>query len=359
MPAWVGAKKRFMPSILDWWINQLLSLLPRRWLEISQRRSDAVILELERDVMRVILRTGGTRTHACSLPANGTGIEDLTRFLKSKKDCPRSIRLRLPPSQLLHKRVTLPTAVLRNLEQVLGFEIDRETPFSPDEVHWTYSARPARTGNARLDVDLYLVPRASVAQVLAALERAGVTLHGIEAAGGEGQCVLVRCNEKKRGHWLRVERSLMPFAATAAALAVVLIMTPLLVKQYVLMSADAVMTSLAGPAREAATLRQTLDSATRGVDLLKEERKRNTSVVSVLAAVTEALPDDTYLTSLSIRGGKLTMSGLSSSAASLIGVLAKTPWFAGPAFDAPVVQNEQNDRESFTLSVTLAPAGTR
>jgi general secretion pathway protein L len=87
---------------------------------------------------------------------------------------------------------------------------------------------------------------------------------------------------------------------------------------------------------------------------LKTEHDRNGSAIATLAAATKSLPDETYLTALSLKAGRLTMSGLSPSAAQLIGLLARTPAFREPAFDAPVVESESTGLEAFTITVNVA-----
>ena len=346
-----------MPSVLDWWFDQLTGLMPARFARAATKPSDAVILELDRQIVRPIIRLNGARTRVSDLGADAKGVQDLCLFLAAESNLPRAIVLRLPASQVLHKHVTLPAAAKRDLQQVLGFEIDRETPFTRDEVYWTYYVQQNGSAEGRFDVDLLLVPRAFADPYITELKRAGIEPAGIEVDVGSGLTTLIRLAPQKREPWLRIERPLLPLAGAAAALAVLVLITPFLVQQWVLVSADTAMASLTGPAKEAATLRQTVDTAIRAADFLTAERSRNRSAVEILAAVTDALPDDTYLTSLSIRGGKVTMSGFSSSAADLIGVLADAPGFASPAFDAPVVRDETNSLERFTISVALAPAG--
>ena len=110
---------------------------------------------------------------------------------------------------------------------------------------------------------------------------------------------------------------------------------------------------LSAPAQEAAALRQAADQRAKTIAFLNEQRNQNGSAVALLAAATRALPDDTFLRALSLRGGKLTITGSSPSAAQLIAVLGETPEFRDPAFEAPVVQNPDSGLETFTISVAL------
>jgi general secretion pathway protein L len=346
-----------MRDLFDWWLRQLAGLLPNRWAQTGTKPTDALILELDGQHLHVVIRANGMRTCMADARTDDAGIRELARSIARETNLPRTVVLRLSASQVLHKHVTLPVAARHDLDQVLGFEIDRETPFTRDEVHWTYSVRSIPSGSAKLDIDLHLVPRSFVDPFLDRLKSAGIEPQGVEVDAGGDATTLISFGPPKRGPWLHIERPLLPLATAAAVLAMLAMATPLLIQQWVQFSADAVMGSLTGAAHEAATLRQTVDSAARGADFLKEERHRNPSIVAILAAVTDSLPDDTYLTSLSIKNGRITMTGLSASAADLIGGLANTAGLSGPAFDAPVIQNEDNNLESFTISATLTQVG--
>jgi general secretion pathway protein L len=67
------------------------------------------------------------------------------------------------------------------------------------------------------------------------------------------------------------------------------------------------------------------------------------------------LPDDTYLTSLSIRQRKLAIAGRSAAAAKLIGGMAAHPLIHNPAFVAPVIRDETNGGQMFSIRSDLGP----
>jgi general secretion pathway protein L len=256
---------------------------------------------------------------------------------------------------VLKKRVVLPAAARGNLGEVLGFEIDRETPFNRDEVYWTYSVDRRDANPAHLAVDLVLVPRIYVDSVLSAARSAGLAPTGIDVENGHNITTLIPLGARTRKQWVSAEEPLLPLGSAVAALALLAIATPFGIQQWALASAEAAIVPLSAPAQEAATLRQAADERTKTIAFLNEQRSRNGSAVALLAAATHALPDDTYLSALSLRGGKLTITGSSSSAAQLIAVLGKAPEFRDPAFEAPVVQNPDSGLETFTISVALKP----
>jgi general secretion pathway protein L len=115
--------------------------------------------------------------------------------------------------------------------------------------------------------------------------------------------------------------------------------------------------SLGPQAEEAASLRRSADRIVNTFDFLATERERQASALAALAAATRAVPDDTYLTALRLHEGRLSVTGFSPSAAGLVGTLAKSPDFREPTFDSPVVQSDKDGLETFTISVSLRPAG--
>jgi general secretion pathway protein L len=347
-----------MRSFFDWWFDQLAGLVPGNVLRASAGPSDAIILEIDGHTVRLIIRRNGTRTRAGEARADESGFQELANLLTGEVGLPRTVVLRLPPHQVLHKHVTLPAAARSDLEDVLGFEIDRETPFGRDEVHWTHCVRAKETVRNTIDVDLVLAPRSFVDPVIAAARRAGIEPAAIEVDTGSGATALIGLDSHSHRQWLGLERPLMPLAVSAVVLAFLALVMPFAVQQWALASAEATIASLTERAGEAAKLRQSVALSAGAADFLSVERNQNSSPITILAAATRSLPDDTYLTSLSVRDGKVTMSGLSPSAAELIGVLARAPGFHDPAFDAPVVQNEDSGLENFTISVALAPAVT-
>jgi len=70
--------------------------------------------------------------------------------------------------------------------------------------------------------------------------------------------------------------------------------------------------------------------------------------------LTEALPDDTWLTSLTLHQRKLTLEGQSAVATRLIATLAATPRLRNPSFAAPVLRNDQQV-DLFAIQAEVGP----
>ena len=82
--------------------------------------------------------------------------------------------------------MTLPLAAERDLARVLGYEMDRLTPFRADEVFFSAAIAGRDRARGQLRARLFLVPRAAVAPLLALLREAGAPPPELEATDETG-----------------------------------------------------------------------------------------------------------------------------------------------------------------------------
>ena len=109
-------------------------------------------------------------------------------------------------------------------------------------------------------------------------------------------------------------------------------------------------------ADNAAALRHEIDQLSRSAELIDNEVAKSGRPLEILAAVTRALPDDTYLTEFELQQRKLTLSGRSAGAARLVGALAGDGAFQNPTFAAPVTRLEALHAEVFTITAEVRPS---
>jgi general secretion pathway protein L len=340
-----------MRGFLSWWFAQLAGLLPDVVTRASARATDAAILDLGADAFNLLIRLRGTSTFVAQASADDAGLQELAQAIRAEKTAPSLLVLRPTRDHVLAKRLCFPLTARRDLKQLLGFEIDRETPFAREEVYWHYAVHRQDQAHGRLEVDLCLVPRRAVDPFIEGARRAGLAPSAIEVEASPGIMLVPLETDSPR---FRAERPLIPLAAGAGALALIALAAPFVYQEWAIASANATIASFEDQAREAASLRQAADQLGRTINFLTKDGKRHTDALAILAAVTRSLPDDSYLTALSLRGTRLTMSGLSPAAAELVGLFAHSPLFREPGFDSPVVESENGDLESFTISVSLA-----
>ena len=140
--------------------------------------------------------------------------------------------------------------------------------------------------------------------------------------------------------------------ATAVAL-------PFILQSIALSKLDERIDALRPQAAAVEALRKQIAGGAATADVVVAARKQVGTPLQSIALLTELLPDDTYVTTLGLRQRKLTVSGRSASAARLIGAMAANPLVHGPAFVAPVIRNETNGEQMFSIRADLGPEMSR
>jgi general secretion pathway protein L len=346
-----------MLNFLYWWLEQLSSLVPetlrRRWVHVP----DATIIEIGSGSVIVKYRRRGRSELLGSFPPDAPELERLAGKMKEGQNRPRQVLLRLPAPWVLRKTLMLPAAARADLRRVLGYEMERETPFTSSELWWDYRVRQVDHQAGTIHVEMIIIPRQNVEPVLVQLHAAGIMPAAIEFGadredGGEDRH-LVPIGDG-------AENAVAPYhkrlRLAAAAILVLLVLSLPFIRQYwELAAADAELEQFRAQADEAASLRKAIDRSAQAAALIAVERRRIARPLEVLAAATRLLPDNTYLTEFDFTNNQVTLSGLSPAAAELVGAFAKAPPFKDPALAAPVVRSESGGLESFTIRVSFVP----
>jgi general secretion pathway protein L len=343
---------------VTWWAEQMLGFLPERFRRAGADASDAIIVEPQgtlSDVREVaLLSRRGRLTKPLGRFALDAGGMGAARRALDHPRRPSATHVSLPSGVLIEKRLDLPLAAERELDQVVAYEMDHETPFSADEVWWICTVENRDRTLGKLALRLSFIPRAAVVELVATLDRATLRPTALEAIAADGAKRIIPLSGARQARSWTARA--VPFAAAAcAALALAVAALPFLQQALTMAAVERRIAQLTPAAEEAAALRQRLDATGVGGDVVAAERARLGDPLAVLAAATGLLPDDTYLTEFSMRQRKLALIGQSADAAKLIGVLAGDPAFTDPAFSAPVTRKEGGQGDGFSISAEAKP----
>lgn len=358
-------------GFLSWWGHSLVSWLPLRLRQTLGFDRGRLLLQADRDGLRLRLQSAGEMRDLGRVPAPvdpGPGdparrdaaldaaIDPLAALLAPRVAAlPRW--LVLPASCGLRRRMVLPAAAADRLRDVVGFEIDRQTPFSADAVAFDARLLGRRDNDAGLDVELVAVPRQVLDPRLAALGPLSATLAGVDISGdGDvplGINLLTPAQRRRRADpWKPWNWAL----AGLATLLVAALLWQLLDNRRD--AADAFEQRIATDAqagRRAAAQRRQLVGLLHGQAFLDQARAARPTAVEVIDELTRRLPDDTYLEKLSIDDERLMLIGLSSEAPALVGRLQDSKLWSSPALAGALQPDPASGRDRFTLVAQLAP----
>ncbi len=257
--------------------------------------------------------------------------------------------LQIAADRALIREVTLPAEARRHPAETLELEIERQTPFRREQVHYAFAPSGDEAGRLRLAV----VSRALVADDLARLQNAGLAVEAVEiedigpladpplpARQPSGGDPLVRL--------LLVAACLLGLAAAYA---------PRPGLEQALQRTQETLEALRPRAEAAARRNRERDAARTHVAGILEARRTSPAGVVVLEEATRVIPDDTWIAFLSMREGMLHLEGSSSRVSDLLIALESSPLFETVDLRAPVVRDAGTNRERFQVAIGLKGSG--
>ena len=346
----------------DWWMRELAALVPAGLRERYHREAGRLIVAVgDREASLQLVESGGSHEIGrLDLTADNGQAALAASLMKSFGHRIAEVVVRLPAPQVVRRTMTLPRSVEENLRAVLGFEMDRHTPFKADQVHYDYVIA-ARDPEARtIRVVLTAVPRRRLEDLLAQLGRWGLRPHAVDVAGdpeaGSAPVNLLPPERRQRngyrGGWLR-----WLLAVTAIGLLVVALAIPFHQKRELADQLRGEAAVAQKQARAVQELRKQYKKTLAASTFLARKRRQTATAIDVLNELTRILPDDTWLTRLDINGDKVRIQGESSAASALISIIEGSTYFRDTSFSAPVTQNPRTQSERFAVTARLAPRG--
>lgn len=352
----VGIQERVLPAgrrFLDWWRQALLACLPARWRWVLAPVQPRLLLSVREDQVLVVHERGEQRTVAQRLqwPLAPAALDAALG----------PSRMRVPHwwvldhAQVLRRVLKMPQAAAAHLHAMLVHEIDRQTPFSADQVH--HAVRVLGEDGGQIVVELIVVPRSVLQRLDEEAPGWLPELSGIDVAADDGGTLGVNLLPPAQ----RVRRR-DPRRLRNQLLLLVTVVVWVLAAQQLLENRRAAVEALgvdvaeqARRARAVALQRQQLQDLVDGAAFFSGQRAARPTNVEVWDALTRRLPDGTYLEKLSIEGTQLQLIGLSNEASSLVQRLEGDPLWRRPSLTGVLQSSDDARKDRFTLSAQLRP----
>lgn len=353
LPAWFssGTSIADVRKWLQWWKAGLLGCLPD-WLRSKLFPSSApFILQIKDKSVVLTAPNGEVLFESGGIDLVTGGIEFLVARIKKN----RSVKLVLRVSRelVLTRKVSLPAAAGENLRQVVGFEMDRLTPFTQDQVFYDCRVAERNKGSTMIAVDLAFLPRQRIKHWLNILTSQGVYPTMIDTQALWPGIDFLPPEERSRRS--QTERMLdLLLWVTPAILLTLALAIPLWQKQTYLQELKQEVDAERRKADVVLAIKNKLEQSQKSERFLIEKRSKNPPVIDVLRLATDLLPDDTWIQQFTLKQGQLELRGMSSQATALIGLMEASPRLASVDFRSPVVQAKGQERFYLTAKL-IAP----
>ncbi|MET0581206.1 MAG: PilN domain-containing protein [Pseudoxanthomonas sp.] len=344
-------------GFLRWWKQGLLSWLPLRWRVLFGLADNRLLFSHVGDQLRLQVQDveGLHEIAWMPLPLEAVQLDAVLGNRSGK--LPRW--LLLPAASALQRHLLLPAAAADRLRDVVGFEVDRQTPFTADGVR--FDARVLeRRADGQLETELVVVPRARFDAALGGLGGLADSLAGVDVSDAGGRPLgvnLLPVEVRRRRHdAMRVWNwGLLGLALIGITIAFWQVL------DNRRDSADAFTRQVEARAVQARTVaadRQRLVDIVEGAAFLDRARAGRPTTVEILDELSRRLPDNTYLEKVGIEGDRLLLIGLSPEASALVARMEGSKLWRAPALSGALQPDPRTrlDRFSMTAELATAPA---
>ena len=280
--------------------------------------------------------------------ANCTG--ETAAALKGSK-----VELAMRPEQFFFRAIELPRRASEFLDGIVREQIDRVTPWTASEavVGWS---KPTELASDKISVTIAAAARAQVIPLTQAIGKLGVKSVFVSTTLPGADNSAVRVFEQSTAGALEVRsvrRKLVAGLVIAAILAV------LAVTADVVIGGD-LQSRQSDIARRIAERRGIIRAGNDSVAnsaLAKLARRKNQTPadVIVLEALSNVLPDNTYVTELRVEGDKVQVVGITNDAPSLIRLIEQSPHFSRATFFAPTTRSPSDPGDRYHIEARIKP----
>lgn len=339
----------------QWWSEELIGLIPPRWQRRFHQRGTLLCVALDDEQCRIGYGSfNQIETVASVHVADGEAWPSfVTEPLLSRAPKADKVVLLLPPGKVLRKVIGLPSATEAGLDNVLRFEMDRHTPFSSEQVYFGYRILERDRARQRLQVELLVVLRDYLEELLSRLDELGVHPSLISLGGGEdnwsGNGINLLPGSRKRElrrDW-RSDRRLQ--AAVVLVMLSLLVAFPLLEQQRELSRLSEELEKPKAVAERAARVRDELQRLEAGGAYLRQIQAQTPAVLLTLDELTRLLPDTTWLSRFELSGDRVRMEGESAEASALIALFEQSKTLQNVSFASPITSNPRTQKDRFSL----------
>jgi len=322
---------------------------PPRRVRLVEENGDVFKIEICRG--RLLAGPSGDRMRIVNGSVEAALPADLAAALRGSQ-----IELVLRPERFLSRPLELPKRATEFLGGIVSAQIDRLTPWSASDSVFGWTP-PRQLGNDRILLTVVATARALVRpylQALAGLGAESVALSTVaQGADAAAAVQVLEHNASGALHMPRVRRvaaAVFIVAGLAAAVAIV-------ADQFVADAMEAQQQELAQRiAERRVSMRREgssgADPMQRGLDRRKHETPAS---VVIIEALSQVLPDHTYVTELRVEGDKLQLIGVTRDAPSLIRLIEQSPHFTRATFFAPTTRSAGDPGERFHIEARIKP----
>ena len=350
-----------------WWWQGLAWLLPITKQPAAPQYAPAILVQpTEAGFTLAVSDDGQSRAVVLFITADTLPTEIEAWVASTDLDNPQFV-LRLPEHSVLAPQLTVAASRAVDVRAMLRFEIDRQTPFTAEQVYYDYyrimpttevglPPEVADQTAGGLRCALVVVPRSVLDPMLAALQSLGVEIDLFDL--DRARYPVVALDLLDSGASALLPGKFKPWygwtlGTTVVGLLALLLWLPAALLQMNIDQQQVGERQLKDQATELVPIRQRRDRLAASQDRFNATNAAEHEPLTLLSEVTRLLPDNAWLSRFELKKGTLILQGESGNAANLIQVFQNSSLVHEVKFVSPITSDQRSGRDRFSISMVL------
>jgi len=348
----------------EWWLTEFLNLFPERIAEWLSGRGRAMLLlaASQEGATLDLLNSTHTRIASERVSLSGDMLPHIDRFLRSHGVEPEDadIGLQLPADSVFSRRLLLPAEAADAIDAIVAQDLAKKTPFKPEDVYTDYVTLDHADRN-KVEVRQWVVRRRYVDQTLERfkidIERVSFVMSDSWDMERPPPLISLRPKEGSRSAWF--QKTTIALCCSAIVLAVLGGGLRYWKQQAEIDQLAAQIAATSTKAQQVRTLVDQLQEKKNALLHLRLQRSEVPGLIDLWDEVTRVLPSHSWLTEFRLvetagkREEQVAISGFSSAAPSLVGIIDSSQLFFDAALTSPTAFDSTEGRERFALQVKV------
>ena len=366
-----------LPRFWRWWTGELAPLVPAAPRGALQRRLARPVVEFgdgEAIIWRPELADGVVKlTTVARVPLTGdaaaiaaagrAAIAALASGAQGAAPSTPRVMVTLPPRQVLRKDLILPAALEENLDRALAYDLDRHTPFRPEQVYFDAAVIDRDPAKKTIRVDWAAALKTVVDAARKQVEDWGasvvVVTPGPASAAPRRLNLLPEDARPRRMLWRRWQ--VWAPLALVAAIALAVVLVPLVQKREYAIALLRQTEDARAQAESTEALMREFERLQGDYNYALAKKYAYPGTVQIIDDVTRVLPDDTWLTQFemktTVKGKEMQrevfLRGESANGSKLISLLEDAKLVEQAALRSPTTKLQPGPGEVFDLGAQL------
>ena len=358
-PPW----RQKLAAFWRWWTGELAHLVPERFAQLGGRGRIPVVEIAGEELVLVEPKSAvGPQTRVSVAALDEAQKRQALRALLERAGEQRGrVRVCLCHGEALVRRVTMPAATEENLQQVLGFEMDRLTPFRGDDVYFDHRVLARNVAVGQITVQIAVARRELVDGLVAKVRALGASVQGVTLRDDLELDLLPteQRGERESARERVINRAL---AAAVVLLAIVALLFPVWQKRQAVLALHPVVAKAKTEAEATDAIARDLERQVADYNYLIAKKQAVYPVAAFIEEVSRLFPDNTWVQQLDVKwAGKVRevqVSGETVSSSRLIELLEQSPILQNAAPRGSVVRGTVPGTERFVVSAEARPRPT-